>query len=277
MNPAIRATRKHPACFVLLIDQSYSMSGAMSGGRGASKADAVADSTNQLLGRLVQRCFVDEEARHFFDIALIGYSDGVGPLLQGPLTGQFLVSPAQMAEAVSRVHTDASGTSWPVWIEPRADGETRMCAAFDLARDLVGSWVARHQDSPAPVVINISDGEATDGGIDDLAQRAAALRQLRTDGGELQLFNIAIASQSETPQYYPDSPNGLPDKYTKALFDISSVLTPRLVEYANHFATAAGRPPLRAGARAFVFNADLAAMVEALSIGSNDPNFGNPR
>jgi len=277
VNPVIRATRKHPACFVLLIDQSYSMSTVMSGGRGTSKADVVADSTNQLLGRLVQRCFVDDEARHFFDIALIGYSDGVGPLLQGPLAGQFLVSPGQMADAVSRIHHDPSGASWPVWIEPRADGGTRMCAAFDLARDLVGSWVGGHPDSPAPIVINISDGEATDGGTGDLAQRAAALRQLRTEGGELLLFNIAIAPQAETPHYYPDNANGLPGRYAKALFDISSTLTPRLLEYANVSATAAGRPPLKPGARALVCNADLAAMVDALTIGTNDLNNGNPR
>ncbi|MCX4743460.1 vWA domain-containing protein [Streptomyces antibioticus] len=270
MNQTTRVDRRHPACFILLLDQSYSMSAPMLGAVGRSKAEALADTTNRLLMQLVQRCVVDDKGpRHYFDIALIGYSDRVRPLLKnGDGFANPMVSAPQLADSFLRIHEEPDGQSWPVWLEPVADGQTMMCAALDLAHDFAAGWVAAHQDSPAPVVINITDGEATDGTLDDVAGRVDRLVALRTIEGPLSMFNVAVAARAAEPVLFPSDPAGLPDRYTAGLFHTSSVLTSRMLEYARTDAERHGQPRPGEGARGFVCNADLAAVVKALNVGT---------
>ena len=56
MPYAAEISRSNPTCFLFLLDQSKSMLGAIGGGQGKTKADAVADSLNRLLYTLVLRC-----------------------------------------------------------------------------------------------------------------------------------------------------------------------------------------------------------------------------
>jgi hypothetical protein len=270
MNHTIRVDRNHPACFILLLDQSYSMSAPMLGAAGLSKAQALADTTNRLLMQLVQRCVLDEQGpRHYFDIALIGYSDRITRLLKsGDGFGNPLVSSPQLADSFVRIHEEPDGQSWPVWVEPLADGQTMMCAALDLAYDFAAGWVASHHDSPAPVVINITDGEATDGTLDDLAERVARLVGLSTVDGPLIMFNVAVAARTAEPVLFPNDAAGLPDPYTAGLFHTSSVLPTRMLEYVRTEADRYGLPRPGAGARGFVCNADLAGVVRALNVGT---------
>ncbi|MGW2821926.1 vWA domain-containing protein [Streptomyces sp. NPDC001443] len=270
MNHTIRVDRKHPACFVLLLDQSYSMSAPMQGGDGLTKAQALADTTNRLLTQLIQTCTRDEAGpRHYFDIALIGYADDAVPLLKSnDGFGNPMVASPQLAESYSRIHRGPGGEEWAVWLEPESNGQTAMCAALDRAYDFAAGWTASHQDSPAPVVINVTDGAATDGSLDDVAQRAAKLQQLSTVDGPLILFNIAIAARAATPVLFPSDASGLPDPYTAGLFRISSALPARMMEYVGTDAELAGLPRPDAGARGFVCNADLEAVVKALNVGT---------
>ena len=47
----------------------------------------------------------------------------------------------------------------PIWVEPiKEDGSTNMKGAFEQAKAILEKWVADKPQSPAPVVINISDG-----------------------------------------------------------------------------------------------------------------------
>ena len=50
-------------------------------------------------------------------------------------------------------------------LEVIANGGTPMCHALGMATSLLQSWTSQHANSFPPVVINISDGEATDGDL----------------------------------------------------------------------------------------------------------------
>ncbi|MGV9245336.1 vWA domain-containing protein [Streptomyces sp. NPDC003710] len=270
MNHTIRVDSKHPACFVLLLDQSYSMSAPMQGAGGLTKAQALADTTNRLLTQLIRMCTRDDAGpRHYFDIALIGYSDQAVPLLKSnDAFGNPMVSSPQLAESYTRIHHGSDGQEWAVWLEPESNGQTAMCAALDLAYHFAAGWAASHQDSLAPVVINVTDGAATDGTLDELAQRVGRLTQLSTVDGPLIMFNIAIAAQAAMPVLFPSDASGLPDPYTVGLFHLSSELPARMLEYASTEAETAGLPRPVFGARGFVCNADLEAVVKALNVGT---------
>ena len=57
-----------------------------------------------------------------------------------------------------------------MWLEPKAAGKTPMCEAFQAAHEVIGGFVAEHPACFPPIVINITDGMATDGDAGQVLQ-----------------------------------------------------------------------------------------------------------
>jgi hypothetical protein len=270
-------SRAHPSCFLFLIDRSGSMSDPFSGGaEGKQKADGVADAINRLLQNLVIKCAKSEGVRDYYHVGVIGYGAEVGPAFGGALAGQQLVpisqvadQPARVEERTKKVDDGAGGlidqvVKFPIWFDPVAHGGTPMCAALALAKQWLAEWIAQHGDSYPPIVINITDGEATDG---DPRPNAEALRQLATTDGNVLLFNCHLSDKVASPVLFPESVAGLPDPYAEQLFEMSSVLPSRLREAAQSEGYAVGAQP-----RGFAFNADLVELIRFLDIGTRPSN-----
>jgi len=113
-------------------------------------------------------------------------------------------------------------------------------------------------------VINITDGEATDG---DPVPEAKALGSLGTDDGATLLFNIHLSSTAGNPIELPASADALPDKFSKQLFEMSSNLTPFMIARAKELGM-----PADEGARGFVFNAQPVQVIQFLDIGTRPAN-----
>jgi hypothetical protein len=270
-------SRAKPSCFVFLIDQSGSMNDAFGGGEGGKrKADALADAINRLLQNLVLKCAKAEGVRDYYHVAVIGYGDSVGRAFSGPLAGRDLVPiseianlPARIEQRTKKVEDGAGGlvdqmVKFPIWFEPTANGGTPMCAAITQTHSLVESWLVQHPDCFPPVVINISDGEPTDG---DPMLVAENLQRLSSTDGNVVLFNLHLSSQSSTPIEFPDTDSALPDDHARLLFRMSSSLPPHLKKAA----TAEGIP-VSEGTRGFVFNADMVSVIKFLEIGTRPSN-----
>lgn len=175
MSYEAEISRANPSCFLFLLDQSGSMADSFPGESGSSKADQLATIINRWLTDLVIKCSKDEGVRHYFDVGVIGYGRQVGPALSGPLAGKLFVSVTELAESPARVEdrtqkvSDGAGglveqsIKFPVWIDAKADHGTPMCQAMDLAGESLSGWIRTHADAFPPVVINITDGESTDG------------------------------------------------------------------------------------------------------------------
>jgi hypothetical protein len=259
---------------MFLIDQSRSMAEPVAGGGGKSKADALCDAINNLLYELVIKCIKNPEdgPRHYFDIGVIGYGASVGPALTGNLAGREIVpisdvanEPLRVEERTRKVDDGAGGileqkVKFPIWFEPVANNGTPMGAAMDQAGRLLVAWVRDHPDSFPPVVINISDGAATDGDPRDWASR---LQGLATNDGKLLLFNLNISQFQGAPVFFPESASVLTDDYARTLFDMSSPLP----VFMRSLAAAQGLVA-NEGARGFVFNADMVSVVAFLRIGT---------
>src|SRR5579884_1283280 len=180
-------SRANPSCFLFLIDQSGSMedpipssAGAASEGPSASgptrtKAEGVADAINRLIQNLVIKCAKSEGVRDYYHVGVLGYGAKVGPAFSGPLAGRELVpiseiadNPARVEERSKKVDDGAGGlvdqtVKFPIWFDAVCKGGTPMCAALDAAATILSGWLAQHPDSFPPIVINITDGESTDG------------------------------------------------------------------------------------------------------------------
>ncbi len=270
-------SRDKPSCFVFLIDQSGSMADSFgAGGGGKRKADALADAINRLLQNLVLKCAKSEGVRDYYHVAVIGYGDSVGPAFSGPLGGRDLVPisevanlPARIEQRAKKVEDGAGGlvdqtVKFPIWFDPTASGGTPMCAAMNQGQSLLDSWVIQHPDCFPPIVINISDGEPTDG---DPSSAADRLRAISTTDGNVLLFNLHISSQSAAPIAFPDSEGALPDNHARLLFRMSSLLPPHLKDAASQEGIA-----VTEGTRGFVFNADMVAVIQFLDIGTRPSN-----
>lgn len=266
-----RIDRLHPVLLVLLVDQSDSMSEMIAGGQ-VSKAGAVADQINSMLFELVLRCVRSphEPPRAYFHVAVLGYSTTergdpvVAPAVE-VTSGDGTTSTTDLAANPLRMQARpglaGSVVNTPVWVEPVARGGTPMCAAMNRAGQLAASWVKRHPQAFPPVVVNLSDGEATDG---DPAVWASRLRSLGTDDGRLLLFNLNISAEAGRTSLFPSATDGFPDGYARTLFHMSSPLPPPMVDVAR-----AHGIPVGPDARGFGFNADMKALALFLNVGTS--------
>ncbi|GAB4465038.1 MAG: hypothetical protein OHK0029_35420 [Armatimonadaceae bacterium] len=267
-------TRNNPSCFLFLIDQSSSMASRF-GNReqGVTKAEGVAHALNNLLRNLILTCSKSDGIRDYFHVGVIGYGAMVAPAWTGALTGQELLPISFVADHYARIVesrttvNDLHGNpteqtlSFPVWVEPAAQGSTPMCQALRYTYDILAAWCLRNQTSHPPVVVHITDGEATDG---DAASEMASLTTLQTSNGTLILFNIHLSSRRDAaPTTFPDSEENLPDDFARMLYRQASFLTPYMRQVAWDQGTTVSET-----AKAFVLNADPTQVVLALEIGT---------
>ena len=269
-------SRANPSCFVFLIDQSGSMVEPIAGSDGKRKCDSVADAINRLLHNLIIKCARGEGVRNFYEVAVIGYGAQVAPGFSGPLAGRDLVpiaeianSPARVEEREKTVEDGAGGTivkkvKFPVWFEPVAKGTTPMGGALSMAQSLLRDWVGRRASSYPPIVINITDGEATDSGP---VPQAEELRGLATNDGPVLLFNCHISRDPIPPVVFPETDADLPDAFARTLFRVSSPLPEsiRTLAQGEHF-------NLGENSLGFAFNADLVELIRFLDIGTRASN-----
>ena len=145
--------------------------------------------------------------------------------------------------------------------EPRV---TRSGGPAPSLHQHVFDWVNLHPDSFPPIVINITDGLATDSPYDgaSLNEWASRLSTIATSDGPSLLLNIFISPQEGAERWFPVSPDGLPQPGPE-LFAISSVMPEPMVRTAR----AAGID-VAPGGRGFVFGAGLKALVKFLDVGT---------
>jgi hypothetical protein len=254
------------------------MEDPLGGGNGKRKADALADAMNRLLQNLVIKCTRSEGPWDYYDVGVIGYGSDrkIGPAFGGLLADRDLVKLSEVAnnplrvEERTRSEDDGAGglverkVKFLVWFEPTAESGTPMCEAFRYAHGVLAQWTSSHPDSYPPTLINLTDGESTDG---DPRSVANSIQQLTTNDGNTLVFNLHLSAHPAPPIQYPDSETMLPDDFARKLFAMSSTLPPGLVDAAKnaHFA-------VNAQSRGFVFNADLVDLIKFLDIGTRPIN-----
>ncbi|QLY30415.1 VWA domain-containing protein [Nocardia huaxiensis] len=265
-------SRKQPALLVLLIDQSNSMEEPWAG-TGASKAQALAEAVNMTLNNAIGLCSTGSpKIRNYFELCVLGYGADVSFQLPGSDSSRPAITIGDLERAPKRIETrvvpavNHSGQRvdlekpFPVWVDPAAGGMTPMTMAFRTAEPIVRRWCAEHPSSFPPLVVNITDGESTDG---DPTIAAQAVGAVGTDDGASLIFNVHLSGRAEQPFTYPSSRVGLPDHNADMLFGMSSQLPPTMYEAARQ----QGKP-LAPGARGFLYNADSRSVFEFLNLGT---------
>lgn len=273
MTYSAEISRANPTCFLFLIDQSESMNELIGGGDvPMKKAEAVADAVNRLLSELSIKCAKEDGVRDYFHVGVLGYGASVGPIFDGALAGRDLVPLSEVAANPARVEerTRPIGSrggkksdrpvKFPTWFHAVAYGDTPMCAALSRARDVMTEWLSAHPGSFPPIVVNITDGESTDG---DPSVPADALKGLMSTDGSVLLFNLHLSSDQSDPVVFPGPAAVLPDDYARLLFSMSSTLPEDMRSSAQRVDLG-----IDEAARGFAFNADISSIVQFLDVGT---------
>ncbi len=271
-------SRANPACIMFLIDQSGSMQEALAGQPGQRKMDQAAAAINRVIDTISQRCSQGESIRDYFHIGILGYNTdrGANPTITtgfpGTSTDQPFLLISQVVECATTVEVQAKESDgagglvdvtrqMPIWLNPHAENGTPMLTALQVATDAIERWVGEHPDSFPPIVINVSDGMATDGDPEGQAQR---LTGLETSDGNALLFNVHLSAIAANPIQYPDNVEFLPqDEYAQSMFRMSSVLPEASRNQAANLELTVSE-----NSRGYVFNADAVALVQFLDIGT---------
>lgn len=267
-----RVDRNNPGALIFMIDQSASMNDAIPGAD-VPKSAVLAEQVNGLLFELVQRCTksIGEPPRPYFAVGVVGYGTDpsgnpiVGSQFSGDLAGKDWVWTSDLATSPLRIETrqstDGDGREYrmPIWVDAFANGGTPMCRAFDLVGRMLKPWCDGYPDAFPPVVINLTDGEATDG---DPIVWAERIRSLRTNDGNVLLFNLEIGSGGQPHAFLPYPPQD--SQYSATLWQMSS----ELPQFMGEIATAQGFQ-IAPGARGFAGNADFRSVVSFLNVGTS--------
>ncbi len=271
-------SRQNKACFLFLLDQSFSMEEPL-GNSSNRKCDELVTAINGWLQNMAIRASGDEGIKEWMDVGVFGYrtDQSANPIiesaLQGALAGKTLVSiteigvnPARIDSRMQFIPDEETGEmielpcEAPVWVDPVTEGGTPMCHMLYHAHQVLSEWIGRHPRSFPPIVVHITDGESQDG---DPIPYAQSVTNLATEDGNVLLFNCHLSMTAADPFMFPADDQGLPDDLARVLFQMSSVLPDPFVRHA----TMEGLQ-VRPGARGMAFNADMVCLIQFLNMGT---------
>lgn len=267
-------TRATPGYLVFLLDMSASMADPFQ--EGVRRADFLADAVNRTLTEVSTACRKQDGVRHYFDISVLAYSGNQAAAgLSGPHAGHAVIPVTTLAAAPLRVEQrnrkvpDGAGglvdvpIAFPVWFEPNPDGGTPMCSALRHAARLVGAWCAAHPQSFPPIVMHITDGEASDGEPADVVATSRQITGHKTRDGHALLLNLHIGSGGIAIRYPAEEAALSSHPYASALFQASSALPPPLLARAFR-----QRLAVQPGSRGYVYNGGMEDVIAFLDMGT---------
>ena len=242
-------SRQNKACFLFLLDQSFSMEEPL-GNSSNRKCDELVTAINGWLQNMAIRASGDEGIKDWMDVGVFGYrtDQQANPIIESALQGPLAEPGARLdhrdrhrtradRQRIQYIPDEETGEMLevpcevPVWVDPVTEGGTPMCHMLYHAH---GSAVAVDhatiRRSFPPIVVHITDGESQDG---DPIPYAEAVKNLATEDGNVLLLNCHLSMTAADPFMFPATDQGLPDELARVLFHMSSVLPEPFVRHAT--------------------------------------------
>ncbi|MBD5386890.1 VWA domain-containing protein [bacterium] len=264
-----------PGLLIFLIDQSGSM---LLPFKDSSESRTVFSTrvVNRVINSIIQKNYNGDYAKDRGFIVAIGYSVGAKELCSGFLS-TLDNSPIRMETVKKKISNGAGGLveidqKMPIWVEPiEEDGWTDMAAAFRMAKEIIENWVKDKPESPAPVIINISDGVPyyNHKDIAECCKETEAIvkeiMDIHTQDGHVLIFNAEIG-QGGTQIILPTSAEEVKvgGEGAEFLYEISSVIPEGYKGAAKKNGL-----ELKDGSKGAVFAADAENLIKLIDFGSS--------
>lgn len=260
-----------PGLLIIMIDQSGSMLNPYQGSE--TRTEFASKAVNRVIDTIIQKNFDGKAPKNRCFIAVIGYNHNVKCITSGYLK-EIDANPIKIETVKQKVPDGAGGIieidkKMPIWVEPiTEDGATNMRDAFEMAKEIITKWISDKPDSPAPVIINISDGVPYFEGKDPVVcmqetiQVVNQIKAINTTDGKVQIFNAMIGDGEKAE--FPVSKAEVSGSEAEFLYDIST-------EVPESYKAAADKNGFtyRPGARGAVYQADGVALISLIDFGSS--------
>lgn len=272
MDYSLRATRKHPKLVVLMVDESTSMGELYAGKR---KHVWVDERINDAIRNLVYLCDSTDGVRNWVHLMVMGYGgrDRNKPRVRSLLREQtpWVVPISDVADSSIAIRDKEA-----IYVASEPNGWTPMATCLKTVGSIVKDWIEQHPESPAPVIMNVTDGVPTDDEHEDgpVERWANQVSELRTEDGAALLINSGVPSMDRRMDrcVFPNAAD-VPDiANIRRLWQMASPLPAALVSNA----ISAGLLPSGAshdGRRMYVNASDPADLQKLFEFGTQlNPN-----
>lgn len=258
---------RNKGLIVLAIDTSSSMADPW----GTDTTKTLAEGTSDACNKIGQNLLIKASGKDRVDICVFHYGMTVGPYFSHQdIAEKNVVSIMEFgrcgkAETRTQLIPDGAGgviekqVPFTTWFESTANGWTPMVECMTKLKDVIADWIEQHPESYPPIVINVTDGEPSDG---DPIPITEEIKNLETKDGKTLVYNCHISSRSGNPIVFPPTSEGL-DSFGQMLYEMSSILPESVVK-----AAAETKLKIVEGSRGFAFNADLVTLIQLLDIGT---------
>lgn len=234
MSYNINWNSKHPGHLVYLLDLSGSMGSTQDDGKRV--IDRVMQAIKFLFNELYDNITPGDDVLEYFTVSVFGYNDDVIGLLDTKSALEFVEFMEESYKRGYIFNTQEGGNAYPQW-------RTFMADAFDAASKNINDWINTQKNKgvnqiPAPVVINITDGEPYEGtdinAIEKALKAADNLKNISTVDGNVLLFNIHFTPDKDaSPIILPSQEPS--NKNASFLFKASSIIPEKLLRGAKFF------------------------------------------
>jgi len=260
-----------PGLLIFLIDQSGSMT--LPYQEGKTKSEFAAMAVNACIQNVLDKNQNGQSFKDRCNIAVLGYDSSVHVLCNGTLS-QLSENYLRLETIAKKVSDGAGGLvdvtiERPVWVDPIKDDQvTNMKQAFEDAKKLVEKWNER-PDSPAPVIINISDGAPYYDGksisicMEETRLVAEEIMNMSNSDGHPLIFNARIERDGQKIEF-PNDISQCEGAEAQFLYNISSV-----IPESYKGAAAKNELAMKEGSRGCIFEADGVQLIKLINFGSS--------
>lgn len=281
-----KITRNSPALIMLLVDRSGSMAENIRyDGVLMPKSEVVVRILNTFIDELLYRCRKGSDYRNYFEIGVYGYhGDEVYSMLDYISNDKSIFSVADLVNSevnqksviVRRKGVDgeyyAVSTDVKCWVEGHSGGNTPTHAALKYIHKEATDWVKYHkgQETMAPILIHISDGEASDSNDQMLMEVADKLKDIKTDSGNMIFINVHLASSESMSVMFPQSIEEVENenKYAMLLYKMSSDMPAFFHEDVARIKNINSYDS-STGFKAVAYNTSVTEFIKVLSVGTS--------
>lgn len=282
-------SRKYPGLFVILLDQSDSMSQTIVND-GQTKASLVTYYVNMIIQQMIDLAPTNRDGtkRNYAYLSVIGYNDTVSSLLAAnyvPVEVPALWNHALGEIPIKRNILDSKGQVVdhiveykPYWIIPTHQGETDMANAFEVAEQVVQRWLkspsedtiidgVKRKQAPRdecfpPIVINITD--AKDNGARNPIKAVEQIQKLGTKEGNVLVYNCHVTHEGYNPCVFPSTLEEVRQKCKEEVAESMFKMSSKIPEELRKNAQLVMERPIDPDARCFVFNANPDILIKFL-------------
>lgn len=186
-----------PQLIVFLLDRGRTMAEMI---QGEVKMDIACRTINRLITRLTRANVNGPTIRNRYHIAVLGYGEDYLELCSGYLT-DLIDNPLRIDETMQEVSDGDGGLiTVPVrsfvFVDTKAQKiESNLSTAIMFGKAYIEAWLSDKNESPAPIVVNVSDGNNLDVSlIDKVSSSLDSLRALPSLDGPSLFYSMLIGS-----------------------------------------------------------------------------------